>query len=403
MDELVADVIDCPHSTPNWTPDGKRVVRNFNLKDGNLDFSDGYFVDESTYLERVRRALPEPYDIIISREAPIGTVGIVPPGLECCLGQRLVLLKTNPERCSAKYLVFALMSEYAKTQFRRANATGSIASNLTIPALRDIKVPIVENCESVGELLWSINSAIQLNSKIIETTQAMMSTIYNYWFVQFDFPDDRGRPYRTSGGKMVWNETLNREIPYGWTAIQLQDILRKNSRTLINKSSQPTIDLSVMPSRSIGLSTLNSSDEFSSNLFGMHEGDILFGGIRPYLKKAGIAPCNGAVAGTVRSFSVRRPEDYNFAMCTFASDSMFDFAMRVSTGTRMPTVSSDALLSRWVPYDERTVAKFGMLNLKDTVISSVKEILQLKNLRDWLLQGFMSGQAKLSELPETTS
>ncbi len=166
LDNLLTDVIDCPHSTPRWSVSGKRVVRNFNLKDGNLDFSDGYFVDESTYLARIRRGRPEANDIIISREAPIGTVGIVSLGLECCLGQRLVLLKVDKEKCSPHYLLFALMSEYAQTQFRRANATGSIASNLTIPDLKEVTVPIVDDQEEAGELLWSINEAIQLNRQI---------------------------------------------------------------------------------------------------------------------------------------------------------------------------------------------------------------------------------------------
>ena len=172
LDDLLTDVIDCPHSTPRWSVSGKRVVRNFNLKDGNLDFSDGYFVDEGTYLARVRRGRPEANDIIISREAPIGTVGIVSPGLECCLGQRLVLLKVDKEKCSPHYLLFALMSEYAQTQFRRANATGSIASNLTIPDLKEVTVPIVDDQEEAGELLWSINEAIQLNHQINDNLPA---------------------------------------------------------------------------------------------------------------------------------------------------------------------------------------------------------------------------------------
>ena len=62
--DLCTQIIDCPHSTPVWKTEGVRVIRNFNLKNGNLDFSDGYFVDEETYQNRVKRAIPEPDDII---------------------------------------------------------------------------------------------------------------------------------------------------------------------------------------------------------------------------------------------------------------------------------------------------------------------------------------------------
>ncbi len=230
-------------------------------------------------------------------------------------------------------------------------------------------------------------------SQLNDNLQAMLATMYDYWFVQFDYPDENGKPYRSSGGKMVWNERLKREIAAEWHAVQLKELLKKNSRSFTGDSAQPTIDLSVMPSGSISLSRLNTSDEFTTNLYDMQEGDLLFGGIRPYLRKAGIAPCDGAVTGTVRSFSVIRESDFNFAALTMASQTMFDYAMQVSTGTRMPTVTADALLNRWVPYNEEVAARFGEFSLKGTVVSNVKEALILQELRDWLLPMLMNGQA----------
>lgn len=112
LNQLCREIVDCPHSTPDWKSEGVRVIRNFNLKDGNLDFSDGYFVDEDTYLSRVKRAIPESGDIIISREAPMGVVAIVPQNLKCCLGQRLVLLKVDKTKCNPFYLLYTLMSDF---------------------------------------------------------------------------------------------------------------------------------------------------------------------------------------------------------------------------------------------------------------------------------------------------
>ena len=167
LNELCIDIIDCPHSTPQWKNDGIRVIRNFNLKNGNLDFSDGFFVDEETYSERIKRAIPEEGDIIVSREAPMGVVAIVPKGLKCCLGQRLVLLKINKEKISPFYLLHILMSNFVQTQFRRADATGSIVSNLCIPDLKEIVIPVIDKGqEPVAILLENINKKIQINTVI---------------------------------------------------------------------------------------------------------------------------------------------------------------------------------------------------------------------------------------------
>ena len=173
LHELCTNVIDCPHSTPEWKTEGIRVVRNFNLHNGNLDFTDGYFVDEETYYNRIKRAKPEAGDIIISREAPMGVVAIVLENLQCCLGQRLVLLKVDKTKVNPIYLLFVLMSDFVQTQFRRADSTGSIVSNLCIPDLKDIIIPVLEkNEDNISNLLDHINRKLILNKKINDNLAA---------------------------------------------------------------------------------------------------------------------------------------------------------------------------------------------------------------------------------------
>lgn len=225
----------------------------------------------------------------------------------------------------------------------------------------------------------------------------MMATLYDYWFTQFNFPDDNGVPYKSSGGKMVWNEELKMHIPAGWKCIRLGDILTKNVTEIAPSKPIPTIDLSVMPSDSFALAMLNNSGKFNTNLYEMNEGDLLFGGIRPYLHKAGIAPCSGAVAGTVRSFHVKRPDDYNYALFTLCSKTMFNYAESVSTGTRMPTVSSNDLLARRVAYNPDISARFNSIDVRGTIINNVQDSLALQSLRDWLLPLLMNGQATIKQ------
>ena len=221
--------------------------------------------------------------------------------------------------------------------------------------------------------------------------------LYEYWFTQFDFPDENGKPYRSSNGKMVWNEQLKRDIPEGWEVKSLAEILQKNTDVFDYRSTQPAVDLSIMPSNSIAISQLNSSDSFSTNLFEMKKGDILFGSIRPYLHKAGFAPFDGVVAGTVHSFRVKNNQDYNFALMTVSRDNFFNYAVNVSSGTKMPVVSSDSILDYKVPYNNKIVNRYNKIPLISIISSLIQENQKLISLRDWLLPMLMNGQATISD------
>lgn len=237
LESLCSEIIDCPHSTPKWLDEGIPVVRNYNLVDGHIDTSNLSYVDESTYLDRIKRAKPEEGDIIISREAPMGVVGIVPKGFKCCLGQRLVLLKVDRSKCDPQYLLYALLSNIVQVQIHRIDLTGSIVSNLNIPDMKKLLIPMVnENMDKVGGYLQSIDSKISNNNAMAQQLEAMAKTIYDYWFLQFEFPNEEGKPYRSSGGRMIWNEELQQEIPEGWTSTRIKDIIVENPKSKIKVS-----------------------------------------------------------------------------------------------------------------------------------------------------------------------
>ena len=298
-----------------------------------------------------------------------------------------------------KYMAFFLRSEYFRKVINAKTIMTLRASfNEDIFSFLDLYLPDYEEQVKIGDFLYNLEEKIQCNKKINNNLQHQLKLMYDYWFTQFDFPDENGKPYRSSGGKMVWNEQLKRQIPVDWCCITLADILSKNTQQFDYKNILPTIDLSVMPSANIALSQVNTSDMFTTNLFIMTEGDLLFGGIRPYLRKAGIAPCNGVVAGTVHSYQVKNKNDYNFALSTITSDIIFDYAVSVSTGTKMPVISSDTLLAFKVPYSAEVAHKFNIvLNIKDTICKNVQENLRLITLRDWLLPMLMNGQVGFKE------
>ena len=166
--ELCELVVDCPHSTPAWTDYGKIVVRNNNIKNGWIDLSSPSFTDDEHFQQRIKRAIPKHGDLIITREAPMGEVGMVPNGVECCLGQRMVLLRVNPEICDNYYLLYSLQSRYVQHQISWSEGTGTTVSNLRIPHLEQLKIPYIDITKqrAVTSVLRAIEQKVSHNRKI---------------------------------------------------------------------------------------------------------------------------------------------------------------------------------------------------------------------------------------------
>ena len=140
----------------------------------------------------------------------------------------MVLRNINPE-VDNKYFYYFLTNDHMLSilQDRAENRIGSFPQ-ITFDLLSEyyIRVPKLAEQQKIASVLSALDSKIELNNRINAELEAMAKTLYDYWFVQFDFPDKNGKPYKTSGGKMVWNEELKREIPdlEGWSVGTLLDI-----------------------------------------------------------------------------------------------------------------------------------------------------------------------------------
>ena len=188
LDEVTELIIDCPHSTPKWMDEGVVVLRSNNIKNGRLDLSSPSFTNEEGYQARVKRAIPESGDLVLTREAPMGEVCQIPEGLRCCLGQRMVLLRVKKEVMDSRFLLFALQSPYLQHQISWNEGTGTTVSNIRMPNIKAFQIPTppFKEQKAIAHTLGCLDDKIELNRQMNETLEAMAQALFKSWFVDFD-------------------------------------------------------------------------------------------------------------------------------------------------------------------------------------------------------------------------
>ena len=120
----------------------------------------------------------------------------------------------RPKSVNSAYLMYYL--QYLKPYLMSICGNGSSRNALTKDSLEKLEIEISPFSNSIAEILSSLDKKIINNKRITSELESFAKTIYDYWFLQFEFPNEEGKPYKSSGGKMVWCEELKREIPEGW-------------------------------------------------------------------------------------------------------------------------------------------------------------------------------------------
>ncbi|MCI4186560.1 restriction endonuclease subunit S [Dickeya dianthicola] len=230
VSELCELIVDCVNKTaPSVdyeTP--YKMIRTPNIKSGRINLTGCRYVEKETFKKWTRRATVDKGDVLLTREAPMGEVGYVNFTDTVFLGQRIMQYRSNPEKLDSTYLLYVFLSPDLQYQFRKHDSTGSIVSHIRVPDCLEFEIstPALSEQKKIASVLSNIDKKIDLNNRINAELEAMAKTLYDYWFVQFDFPDANGKPYKTSGGKMEYNATLKRKIPVGWEVNNIGSIVR---------------------------------------------------------------------------------------------------------------------------------------------------------------------------------
>ena len=163
-----------------------------------------------------------------------GNTAFVPhtEGFKFVLNQRVGKVIPKKDKADKHYLHYLLSTELVRNQIE-ATATGTSQRNTSPEKIYDVTVwvPNIEQQRKIGKTLFDMERKENCNNRINDNLQQMAKTIYDYWFTQFDFTNEDGKPYRSSGGQMVWNDELKREIPVGWSSASIV----KNSLSTVIK------------------------------------------------------------------------------------------------------------------------------------------------------------------------
>ncbi len=259
-------------------------------------------------------------------------------------------------------------------------------------------------------ILTSIDEKIALNRKINTELEALAKEIYDYWFVQFDFPDKDGKPYKSSGGKMVWNETLKRDIPEGWSDTPLSKIAKIENGATPSTLEEDNYggDISWITPKDLsdkmtkffsrGERSITQKGYESCSTTKLPAGSILMSSRAPI----GLVAMASDEVCTNQGFKNIVPEDMDdrFYLYYYIRTYM-PFIVALGSGTTFKEVSKDSMLSfpvlkvnndkvyrRWITAAEQIFGKQNMLE---------KEIDELQSLRGYLLPLLMNGQVTIKD------
>lgn len=310
------------------------------------------------------------------------------------------------KRIYGKYLNAILHTKYAQKYFSN-NATGSGQRyTLSKEAIEDMPVylPSYKEQERIGDYLSDIDKKIETNNLINAELEALSKQIYDYWFIQFDFPNKEGKPYKSSGGKMVWNETLKRDIPAGWDVKTLNDIT-ESPNTGITPSDTPEVlwqHYSIPAFDKYGTYHSELGSEIDSNKIKVEEGQILVSKLNPWFSRVILVDdAPNTICST--EFVVFEADDNvkGFLYYTIKSEPFIKYCTMGSTGSSHShrRINPDLLRAYMFPYNKEIIADASriLLPLICNYWNNVKLKMEMAELMEKQLPLLVYGQYTIKD------
>jgi len=302
----------------------------------------------------------------------------------CC---NIVLDK---EKADYEYVYY-----YLKTQYNQLRSLSSgVRKNLNSNDIKEFEIRLpskVSEQQKIAAVLSALDAKIELNQRINTELESMAKTLYDYWFVQFDFPDKNGKPYKTSGGKMVWNEALKREIPQGWEVKKFAEVAAitaggdKPAVFSLGKNANCSVPIYSNGVSNEGLYGYTDKAKIKDKSITVSaRGTIGY----CVLRNKPFVPIIRLIVITPHiSFSTKYFEEY-------VKNLQFEKSGSVQQQLTVPQVAEIDILQPPADiikkFDEATSSSISQTDILK------EESQQLTELRDWLLPMLMNGQVKVS-------
>lgn len=357
-----------------------------------------------------RRTLLRGGEILVSLVGNPGQVAIAPPelaGANIARQVGLVRLKPNIDQ---RFVSYFLQSPQGQAAFG-AQSLGSVQQVINLRDLKTVKVPLPPLAEQkrISGILGTLDEKIELNRKMNETLEQMAKATFKSWFIDFDPVHAKAAGRQPAGmdkatADLFPDSLVDSEmgkIPKGWRVGKLGDIgfnPRRGVQPEDISADTPYIGLEHMPRRCIALGEWANSNEAGSGKSEFKKGEILFGKLRPYFHKVGVAPFDGICSTDILVLSPRSPEWFGLLLCHASSDELIRFVDQASTGTKMPRTNWGDISSFKAAIPPESIAD----KLTSSIVTKVNYIHEnlrqsrtLSLLRDSLLPKLLSGESAI--------
>ena len=209
----------------HYEDEGIPFLRSLNIKPFKIISDDMKYVS-AEFSNSLSKSILHKGDVVIVRTGIPGTCCVVPAEYDGCNCSDVVIVHPNTELVNPHYLA-AYINFWGQRQIQN-NKVGAIQQHFNVHSAEEMLIflPDITEQEKIAKTIVALNGKIENNFSVCVELEAMAKTLYDYWFTQFDFPDENGKPYCSSGGEMVWNDQLKREIPKGWQVSSIGSVTR---------------------------------------------------------------------------------------------------------------------------------------------------------------------------------
>lgn len=418
LDEVVEDILDRRGVTPiklggDFTSSGHRVISAKLVKGGRiqLDADEPRFVDKNIYKKWMRTPLARG-DVIMTSEAPLGELAFVDDDVDWVLGQRLFAIRPKSDQLHGRFLYYALHTEAVRADML-GRASGTTVQGIRQSELRQVKVPLppVQTQIEISGLLGTLDDRIDLLRQTNATLESIAQALFKSWFIDFDPVRAKAEGREPEGMDAAtaalfpaeFEESALGLIPRGWVPGTLADICtnpRAQAKPGLFPINTTYIGLEHMPRKSIALDRAGTAERLESGKFWFERNDVLFGKLRPYFHKVGLAPDRGVCSTDILVLRPKTHDWLGFLAMHASSDALIAYTTQLSNGARMPRTSWRDVGGFEValpPQEMASAFNALVLPMFERIHTNVASARALAEVRDTLLPRLISGKLRLPE------